>query len=766
MRLLISCFLFIIVNLSIAAPPINNPLNSTTPTFDVKDANRQFDQINLKLSVQNLNLETLNSAVKLLSNLVDKADDCININEKRLNTIDNQIQQATNSDEGASSDNHTSDADKIYLNNERKKLAGQQAQCRLFSIRAKDAIDAYKTAVAKLKHEAALTRGLPLWSIVEKINDVLPEQEAVFTITESLPPQLNSLSLWTIIFSTSLLISGLILLKIYKSKLARHYLRIKALKLSHLILLTLSLMCAEVALYLQLLVTRQIEISPLLIHITTITLFYLLGLVMIVGLFKVKKIRTFFYWYSLDNDFFRCLIVFLLSFYAFSLSAQNLSQHITISPLLRQFSESIFLLVVILTAICFVYYFCRAHRHISFVKSHNRLIKYTCTLLFIGCGILNALGYHTLSIHLTFAGISTFAIIFTTILIEHAISKLYELCIQDGTVHDRLIQLFGYKKDHALIEFLILKTTTQIIVFALALYLISQSFGYASYYIESAYTQFLYGIHFSTFTFYPTRIVAGVIVFCLLYLLFRGISTSLSRHEQFEDEEETQVAIASILTYVGFAFAVISALLVAGFDFTGLAIVAGALSVGIGLGLQSIVNNFVSGIILLIEKPIKPGDRINVDGIEGIVKKIRVRSTQLTTNAREDIIVPNSDLITHRVTNYMYSDKYLSIHCEVGVAYDSDTELVRDLLLSVTNNHDEIIKTARNKPSVLFRSFGENALIFQLWFLIKDGNKKSSVRSDLHFEIDKLFREHNVKFAVPHYDINVKMSDIEPLINK
>lgn len=109
----------------------------------------------------------------------------------------------------------------------------------------------------------------------------------------------------------------------------------------------------------------------------------------------------------------------------------------------------------------------------------------------------------------------------------------------------------------------------------------------------------------------------------------RAISTSISRHQQFENEEETQVAIASILTYVGFSIAVISGLLVAGFNFTGLAIIAGALSVGIGLGLQSIVNNFVSGIILLIEKPIRPGDRINIDGVEGFVKN----QSQINTNS-------------------------------------------------------------------------------------------------------------------------------------
>src|SRR3990167_8743030 len=172
----------------------------------------------------------------------------------------------------------------------------------------------------------------------------------------------------------------------------------------------------------------------------------------------------------------------------------------------------------------------------------------------------------------------------------------------------------------------------------------------------------------------PTRILTGIIFFCLIYLSARALSNQLGHQEKFDEEEETQVAVASILTYLGFALALIAGLLISGFNFTGLAIIAGALSVGIGLGLQSIVNNFVSGLILLIEKPIKPGDRINLDGIEGFVKKIRLRSTHIISPADEDIIVPNSDLITHQVINYVYSNKQLFIDCDVNVPLGSDTQ--------------------------------------------------------------------------------------------
>ncbi|WP_241480510.1 mechanosensitive ion channel family protein [Legionella norrlandica] len=254
----------------------------------------------------------------------------------------------------------------------------------------------------------------------------------------------------------------------------------------------------------------------------------------------------------------------------------------------------------------------------------------------------------------------------------------------------------------------------------------------------------------------------GVIIFCFLYLIFRAISTRVSRYQQFEDEEETQVAIASILSYVGFIIAAVSGFLVAGFDFTGLAIIAGALSVGIGLGLQSIVNNFVSGLILLIEKPIRPGDRINIDGVEGFVKKIRVRSTQILTPTHEDIIIPNSDLITRRVVNYMLTDNYWRVSCEVKVAYGSDLKLIKELLLEIANKQDDIIKSGRNKPAVLFSAFGDNALIFQLSCMIKDVNKKSIVKSELNFAIEEAFRKHDISIAVQQRDIHIKLEDLAP----
>ena len=355
---------------------------------------------------------------------------------------------------------------------------------------------------------------------------------------------------------------------------------------------------------------------------------------------------------------------------------------------------------------------------------------------------------------LVYSSIIIIASVFTASLIVQALEKIYTSTFSDP-LHSKLRYIFGYKENQTMSEFFMLKLAFQTVVIAYSIYFIGENMGFVSYYVTKFYEPLMSGLTIGEFTIYPARIILGSIVFSLLFLLSRSISTFITRSYQFNDEEDTQVAVASILNYIGFALAIIAALLVAGFNFTGLAIVAGALSVGIGLGLQSIVNNFVSGLILLIEKPLKPGDRINVDGVEGTVKKIRVRSTQIITPAREDIIVPNSDLVTRRVTNYVYTDKYLSIFCQVPVGYNSDVKLVSELLLQAAYQHEEVIKTGRNKPNVLLKSFGDYGINFQLWCLIRDANKKSNIQSDLNFTILNLFREHQIEIPIPQQNLYI-----------
>ncbi len=715
-----------------------NILVDNLPDFNIKQANQTFDRINLQLSTQNLNQPDLNVAINTLGRHTAQAELCMNMSQKRLASINALIQQSANSH-----DKNTTGADQIYLDNEKKKLAHRQSQCRLYSIRANEAIDAYKTTIAHLTQAETLARGMPLWSIITQLSAAQSEDVFCGLSEIKLPKVLQSPSLWIALGCIALMMSIMLILKMRKSQFSSHYLRFKKPAISHVLLLSACLIAGSVFVYLFILL-QDLTIPNLLLDISQQLFLYFSASMFIVFLFKIKRVEKFFQLHAVDCIFFRKALLFSLCFYTLATIGHILAGSLHLNDLLLQLGHSLFLLAMLITGIYFVYYFCRTHRHIKVIKQHKYFIHRLGTLLLLVCIVITILGYDTLATHLSSSALSTFVIVFVTGLIIHGINKFYFLLSHHEKIKAKIIACFGYKPDQSFTEFLILKTTLQVIVIALSLFLIVRSWGLATWYLENAYTQLLYGIHFANTTVYPTRIVMGVVVYCLLYLLFRSLCSGINRHEQFKNEEETQVAIASIFTYLGFAVALISALLVAGFNFTGLAIVAGALSVGIGLGLQSIVNNFVSGLILLIEKPIKPGDLINIDGIDGFVKKIRVRSTHIITPAFEDVIVPNSDLITKRVTNYVYSNKQLSITCDINVPLGSDAKCVRSLLLQAANEHEDVIKVGLNKPYVLFRSFGEKALNFQVCCLINDVNKKLLIQSDLNFAIDLLLRENNI----------------------
>ncbi|MFT4630309.1 MAG: potassium efflux system protein [Arenicella sp.] len=257
----------------------------------------------------------------------------------------------------------------------------------------------------------------------------------------------------------------------------------------------------------------------------------------------------------------------------------------------------------------------------------------------------------------------------------------------------------------------------------------------------------------------PFNLVLGVLIFAILLMIFRwfrdGLDTKyLSRSHMDSGARE---AVVTITGYVGFVIAALTGLSIAGVSFGSMAIVAGALSLGIGFGLQNIVNNFVSGIILLFERPIRTGDWIVIGSTEGYVKKIRVRSTEVQTFDRSDVIVPNSELISTQVTNWTLRDNHGRVIVSVGVAYGSNTALVKELLLKATKGIPQIISNDLQMPvTVLFRKFGDSTLDFELRVFIYNIDSALEVQSELYFAIDALFREHGVEIAFPQRDIHIR----------
>ena len=212
----------------------------------------------------------------------------------------------------------------------------------------------------------------------------------------------------------------------------------------------------------------------------------------------------------------------------------------------------------------------------------------------------------------------------------------------------------------------------------------------------------------------------------------------------------------SIRTGVGYSGVLLTALVAvsyAGVNFSNIAIVAGALSVGIGFGLQSIVNNFVSGLILLAERPFKIGDWVVVGSEEGIVRKIKVRSTEIETFNRASVTVPNSKLITEPVMNWTHRSKLGRVIIPIGVSYDSDPDQVRSILLSCVEGREHLLSSP--EPAVLFKDFGDSALVFELRAFVDDVNYSLSVSSDLRFEMFRKLKDANISIPFPQRDLHI-----------
>ena len=258
----------------------------------------------------------------------------------------------------------------------------------------------------------------------------------------------------------------------------------------------------------------------------------------------------------------------------------------------------------------------------------------------------------------------------------------------------------------------------------------------------------------------PTNIVGGIIAFTVLLAFTGWIKRWIDKRwlrQIISSDRGARDALVTIVGYTGFTISLLIGLSIAGINITGLAVVAGALSVGIGFGLQSIANNFVSGIILLFERPIKAGDFVTVGDVEGFVKKISIRATEIETLDNQDMLVPNSELISGRVTNWVLHNPYGRLRIRVGVAYGSDINKVKDILEAVSHENKSVITDGRvSPPKALFMGFGDSALEFELRVRIFDIKKRYDVVSELNFKIDEEFQKNRIIIPFPQRDIHIK----------
>ncbi|MEL6323892.1 MAG: mechanosensitive ion channel domain-containing protein, partial [Pseudomonadota bacterium] len=270
----------------------------------------------------------------------------------------------------------------------------------------------------------------------------------------------------------------------------------------------------------------------------------------------------------------------------------------------------------------------------------------------------------------------------------------------------------------------------------------------------------LFGFRIGGFTVSFAKIFSAFAVMFFILVLTRFIQrTSDARiFAPARMESGLRNTLRTLIGYAGLILGAMTAIATLGFPLGNLAIVAGALSVGIGFGLQSIVNNFVSGLILLFERPIKVGDWIVTNSGEGIVKRISVRSTEIETWDWASIIVPNSELISSSVINRTHKNRYTRIVVPVGVSYSSDPEEVSGILMKIARENKRTLNYPA--PVVYFIGFGDSSLDFEVRIFINTIDDRIPVQNEIRHAIFKAFREEGIEIPFPQRDLHVR--SIEP----
>jgi potassium-dependent mechanosensitive channel len=296
-------------------------------------------------------------------------------------------------------------------------------------------------------------------------------------------------------------------------------------------------------------------------------------------------------------------------------------------------------------------------------------------------------------------------------------------------------------------------------VLVMSVPLIMLQWGYSWPDIQEWYRQLVFGLHIGNTEVTIGALLASILVFGIGYAAARLFQGWLDARVLLPAGISGGVrnSIRTGIGYTGIVIAALAAFSYAGFNLSSIAIIAGALSVGIGFGLQNLVNNFISGLILLVERPISVGDLVVVGGEEGCVRKISVRSTELETFDGANVLIPNSYFISEKVKNWTFRNKVRRVAIPIGVAYGSDPRQVQAVLLTVAGGNTDVLKTP--EPVVTLDEFSPASINFTLYTFVGDINKAGSVRTQLSMAILDAFAAAGIEIPYGQTDVAVRKMD-------
>ena len=385
------------------------------------------------------------------------------------------------------------------------------------------------------------------------------------------------------------------------------------------------------------------------------------------------------------------------------------------------------------------------------------LIRLILVAAAIATPVTAILGYSRLSIFLMSRLLDAGLLIFTLYLTRILVQSVCDIAITQTSRFNRLFRTGLDLNDGALdrIGFWVQIASDVLILLVLVLGL-ALIFGVTPGELQIAMLRTLEGIQIGSINIAPGALLAAIISFVIALVVTRFLQRGLSRRIFPHTHIDTGVqhSVNAAIGYGGVAVALLVAVAVAGIDLSNIALIAGALSVGIGFGLQAIVNNFVSGLILLAERPVKVGDWIRIGDHEGSVKRINVRSTEIQTFKRTDVIIPNSDLISNAVVNFTHKDRLGRMEFPVPIGFDADPDKVSEILMKIAHDHPNVVDWPA--PHILFKGFGSHTMLIELRVFLGDiWTYYFPVMNDINFAIVRDLRAAGIPFQAPYQDIHM-----------
>jgi small-conductance mechanosensitive channel len=365
------------------------------------------------------------------------------------------------------------------------------------------------------------------------------------------------------------------------------------------------------------------------------------------------------------------------------------------------------------------------------------------------------LGYANLGAYLSVSLLSSGVVVGVLFLLRGLLREVIGAILRSAFVRDQLALRHSTRQ---LLKFW-LRALIDLLNFVAGVFLVLSVWGVPLGDLWAWTSEALRGITIGNVTISIVDIFAALAIFVAALVAVRILQRLLAEQvlPQTGLDPGLRHSLAAGFGYLGMIIAGALAVVTLGIDLTNLALIFGALSVGIGFGLQNVANNFVSGMILLIERPIKVGDWVVVGTNEGYVKRIRLRATEIETFQRASILIPNSEIVSTAVVNWTYKDRYGRVEVPVGVAYGSDVERVMELLMQCLRDNKEILHWPA--PSVLFRRLGDSALEFEARGYIANVERRIVVKSDLLTAIERTLREAGIEIPFPQRDLHIRNID-------